>query len=295
MTKKILGLFLATALISTTAGAQNKEFKKLASGLEYKFIVDKPGQKLAVPESQITMHIRTTANDSTLFDSYKMNDNQPVPAQVTKPSYAGDVMEGISMMSEGDSAIFRAPAELIFKNNQYPPFVKEGDKVQFQVKMISVKTKEEFEADQRAAMSKQLAAEDPEIKKYIKDKKLNVKQTASGLYYVITKEGDGTKAQAGQMVSMNYTGTLLDGTAFDSNVDPKFNHVSPFEFKLGVGQVIKGWDEGIALLSTGGKAVLIIPSPLAYGPRSMPGNPNNPKGIPANSPLVFEVEMLGAK
>ncbi|MBL7753019.1 MAG: FKBP-type peptidyl-prolyl cis-trans isomerase [Chitinophagaceae bacterium] len=295
MTKKILGLFLATALISTTAGAQNKEFKKLASGLEYKFIVDKPGQKLAVPESQITMHIRTTANDSTLFDSYKMNDNQPVPAQVTKPSYAGDVMEGISMMSEGDSAIFRAPAELIFKNNQYPPFVKEGDKVQFQVKMISVKTKEEFEADQRAAMSKQLAAEDPEIKKYIKDKKLNVKQTASGLYYVITKEGDGAKAQAGQMVSMNYTGTLLDGTAFDSNVDPKFNHVSPFEFKLGVGQVIKGWDEGIALLSTGGKAVLIIPSPLAYGPRSMPGNPNNPKGIPANSPLVFEVEMLGAK
>lgn len=295
MTKKILGLFLATALVSTTAGAQNKEFKKLASGLEYKFIVDKPGQKLAVPESQITMHIRTTANDSTLFDSYKMNDNQPVPAQVTKPSYAGDVMEGISMMSEGDSAIFRAPAELIFKNNQYPPFVKEGDKVQFQVKMISVKTKEEFEADQRAAMSKQLAAEDPEIKKYIKDKKLNVKQTASGLYYVITKEGDGAKAQAGQMVSMNYTGTLLDGTAFDSNVDPKFNHVSPFEFKLGVGQVIKGWDEGIALLSTGGKAVLIIPSPLAYGPRSMPGNPNNPKGIPANSPLVFEVEMLGAK
>lgn len=295
MTKKILGLFLATALISTTAGAQNKEFKKLASGLEYKFIVDKPGQKLAVPESQITMHIRTTANDSTLFDSYKMNDNQPVPAQVTKPSYAGDVMEGISMMSEGDSAIFRAPAELIFKNNQYPPFVKEGDKVQFQVKMISVKTKEEFEADQRAAMSKQLAAEDPEIKKYIKDKKLNVKQTASGLYYVITKEGDGAKAQAGQMVSMNYTGTLLDGTAFDSNVDPKFNHVSPFEFKLGVGQVIKGWDEGIALLSTGGKAVLIIPSPLAYGSRSMPGNPNNPKGIPANSPLVFEVEMLGAK
>lgn len=295
MTKKITGLFLAAAVFTGTSFAQTKDFKKLPSGLEFKFIVDKPGQKLAVPESQITMHIRTTANDSTLFDSYKMNDNQPVPAQVTKPSYAGDVMEGISMMSEGDSAIFRAPAELIFKNNQYPPFVKEGDKVQFQVKMISVKTKEEFEADQRAAMSKQLSAEDPQIKKYIKDKKLNVKQTASGLYYVITKEGDGAKAQAGQMVSMNYTGTLLDGTAFDSNIDPKFNHVSPFEFKLGVGQVIKGWDEGIALLSTGGKAILIIPSPLAYGSRSMPGNPNNPKGIPANSPLVFEVEMLGAK
>ncbi len=154
MTKKITGLFLAAAVFTGTSFAQTKEFKKLPSGLEYKFIVDKPGQKLAIPESQITMHIRTTANDSTLFDSYKMNDNQPVPAQVTKPSYAGDVMEGISMMSEGDSAIFRAPAELIFKNNQYPPFVKEGDKVQFQVKMISVKTKEEFEADQRAAMSR---------------------------------------------------------------------------------------------------------------------------------------------
>jgi FKBP-type peptidyl-prolyl cis-trans isomerase len=289
-----ISVFAFTCLFGLQAMAQS-DFKTLNSGLEYKFIVDKPGTKLAVPESQITMHIRTTANDSTLFDSYKMNDNQPVPAQVTAPSYQGDVMEGIAMLSEGDSAIFRAPAELIFKNNQFPPFVKAGDKVQFQVKMISIKTKAEFEAEQAAASAKQLALEAPQLKQYIKDKKLQVVQTKSGLYYAITKKGMGENAKSGQIVTMNYTGTLLDGTAFDSNVDPKFGHVSPFEFTLGSGQVIKGWDEGIALLNKGAKAILIIPSSMAYGPRSMPGNQNNPKGIPANSPLVFEVEMVDAK
>ncbi len=78
---------------------------------------------------------------------------------------------------------------------------------------------------------------------------------------------------------------LLNGEKFDSNVDPQFQHVQPFEFMLGKGSVIKGWDEGIALLKKGGKATLFIPSTLAYG-----ANSPSPK-IPAHSVLVFEVEL----
>jgi FKBP-type peptidyl-prolyl cis-trans isomerase len=94
---------------------------------------------------------------------------------------------------------------------------------------------------------------------------------------------------------MNYTGTLLNGKKFDSNEDPAFQHVEPFEFTLGQGQVIRGWDEGIALLNVGAKAKLLIPSPMAYGDRGMPGNPANPDGIPANSPLVFDVQVKAIK
>ncbi len=84
---------------------------------------------------------------------------------------------------------------------------------------------------------------------------------------------------------MKYTGKTLDGTPFDSNVDPKFGHVEPFKFVIGTGQVIPGWDEGVALLNKGAKGKLYIPSPLAYGPQG-------PPAIGANAVLVFDVEVV---
>lgn len=105
----------------------------------------------------------------------------------------------------------------------------------------------------------------------------------------VLKEGVGVEAKAGDMVSVNYTGMLVDGTKFDSNVDPKFSHVEPFEFSLGAGQVIKGWDLGVAGMKIGEKRKLTIPSELAYGNRAVGGM------IPANSTLIFEVELLGIK
>ncbi|MBK8144619.1 MAG: FKBP-type peptidyl-prolyl cis-trans isomerase [Bacteroidetes bacterium] len=94
---------------------------------------------------------------------------------------------------------------------------------------------------------------------------------------------------------MNYRGKLLDGTTFDSNIDSAFNHMTPFEFPLGVNRVIRGWDEGVALLPLGSKATFYIPSRLGYAAQAVPGNPNNPKGIPANSILIFDVELTNIK
>jgi FKBP-type peptidyl-prolyl cis-trans isomerase len=120
-------------------------------------------------------------------------------------------------------------------------------------------------------------------------------KTASGLYYTIKEEGSGELPKTGDTIVMNYTGTLLDGTKFDSNEDTAFHHVSPFQFSLGKGQVIKGWDEGVALLKTGAKATLYIPSPMAYGSQARPGGGANPKGIPANSILLFDVQLISMK
>ena len=109
--------------------------------------------------------------------------------------------------------------------------------------------------------------------------------TPSGMAYKVLRKGNGTKATQGQTVEVHYTGYLLDGKKFDSSRDRK----APFTFALGRGQVIKGWDEGLALMSVGSRWVLRLPPNLAYGAREIPNV------IPANSTLIFDVEFLSIK
>jgi len=107
--------------------------------------------------------------------------------------------------------------------------------------------------------------------------------TSSGLQYEEVVVGNGASPQTGQKVVVHYTGTLTDGQKFDSSRD----RGQPFKFALGVGQVIKGWDEGLSTMKVGGKRNLVIPANLGYGARAV-GNV-----IPANATLHFEVELLG--
>ncbi len=114
----------------------------------------------------------------------------------------------------------------------------------------------------------------------------DVVTTDSGLQYYVLAEGDGAQPQAGEQVAVHYTGYLLeDGTKFDSSVD----RAQPFEFVLGMGQVIQGWDEALALMKVGGKSKLIVPPDLGYGADG------RAPVIPPNATLVFDVELLEIK
>lgn len=109
--------------------------------------------------------------------------------------------------------------------------------------------------------------------------------TPSGLNYLITKKGTGRQLKAGDTVILNYTGTLTNGVKFDSSHDRN----EPFSFKLGTGQVIKGYDEGLAKLHVGDHAILVIPGKLGYGPKGVPNV------IPPDATLIFIVEIIGVK
>lgn len=113
----------------------------------------------------------------------------------------------------------------------------------------------------------------------------NVVKTNSGLQYIEIKEGTGDFPSKGQTVTVHYTGTLENGKKFDSSHD----RGQPFSFKIGVGQVIAGWDEGVMTMKEGGRRTLIIPPELGYGVRGAGSV------IPPNATLVFDVELLGVK
>ena len=112
----------------------------------------------------------------------------------------------------------------------------------------------------------------------------NMNQNTNGLVIKDTVVGTGAVAKSGDLVTVNYTGKFANGKVFDSSIP----RGQPFKFTLGVGQVIPGWDQGVAGMKVGGKRSLVIPSSLAYGP-------NDYAGIPGGSTLYFDVELLGVQ
>lgn len=144
---------------------------------------------------------------------------------------------------------------------------------------------EKFNAMKAELAKKAEAARKAEMEgfvNWVKTTYPNYKTTASGLMYVMDKEGTGAQATAGKTVSVHYTGTLQDGKKFDSSLD----RGEPISFPLGQGRVIKGWDEGIALFKEGGKGKLLIPYYLGYGEGGYP------PVIPAKANLIFDIELI---
>ncbi|RYZ52533.1 MAG: peptidylprolyl isomerase [Sphingobacteriales bacterium] len=261
-------------------------FKRTTGGLLYKFIVDAPGSNSPKLGDNVEMHINTHIGDSSLFNSRKLNNNQPVPFQIMAPSFKGDLVEGFMLMTPGDSAVFMVSVDsLMHSGAQLLPWMKAGDMIEYEVALVTVKSQETMKAEAEMKSAGQKKTDDSLLQDYFKKNKIKATKTASGLYYVVTKKGTGPTPKAGEKITVNYTGKTMDGTKFDSNVDSAFNHVQPFSFNVGQRQVIAGWDEGLMLLNKGGKATLYIPSGLAYGERSP-----SPK-IPANGILIFDVEV----
>lgn len=229
--------------------------------------------------------------DSLIFDS-KNTPQKAILVQIKESAFKGDIMEILTLMHVGDSAIFNLSADSFFFKTvgvkELPKGITKGSELQFFVGLKDFKTEEQMRAMQ-AQLEEQEKIKGQEsqmkegtiIKEYLAKNGITQAPTASGLIIVHKTKGNGVKPTKGQKVTVHYTGTLMDGTKFDSSVD----RGDPFVFSLGQQQVIAGWDEGVAEIEVGGSATLIIPSSIAYGPRGT--GPIGPY-----SPLVFEVQLL---
>ncbi len=284
MTKRLL---IAAAVAVSMFQACSDGFKTSDDGLQYQIHTSNEGEKIKEGDIVTLQMVYRTDSDSVLFDTYKMG--QPIKLMVSAPSFKGDLMSGLKLLTEKDSATFLINADSLFEktfNFPRPAFIRAGSYLNFAIKVDKVQSKEEIDQEMKAETEKQAALESVNIEKYITDNKLNTTKTASGLQYVITKQGGSEKASVGDTVVVHYTGKLLNGNKFDSSLDMG----KPLEFPVGQSVVIKGWDEAFLTLTKGTKATVIVPSALGYGPSAV-GN----GAIPAFSTLVFDVELVNIK
>jgi len=285
MKQTIMALFAAMVLM--TWGCEQEKMQLTDSGYQYVSCVDVEGN----PASQgdwIFIHAVTRAGDEVLEDTRERGE--PVPIQLSPDpavSSRNPFQDVLAMMSIGDSLQLDYPLDSI---GAPPPDIPEGvTSLTYELKVYDIMTPAQFEEWRAAQMNKNKALVDEvqaKVEGIYADYKagnLDVQRTDSGLGYVIHEEGDGRTAEQGQVIIAQYYG-ILDATG--EEFDNSFQRGQPFTFQLGMGMVIPGWDEGFGLLSPGSKATLFIPSELGYGPRDS-------EAIPADSDLIFYVELEG--
>lgn len=273
MKKNNLLLVASLGLLAASCGTGGP--RKTPGGIDY--TIDKAGKGEKIKEGDtVLMHITNRLNDSLLFSTHQQ-DGQPIPLVITKSQNKFDLMDGFVELREGDSATFIIPVDSIPNT---PPFAKKGDKLRVS-----------FVVDGIYSAAKQTDREEKEIDAYVTKQGLKTTKTANGVRISVMQEGTGETPAKGDIVSVYYTGKLLNGTVFDSNQDTTMRPgpLTPITFPVGQGQVIKGWDEALSQLKKGTKATIIIPSSQAYG---FMGQPPMIKG---NSILVFTVELVDIK
>jgi peptidylprolyl isomerase len=231
-----------------------------ASGLQYIEIQagDGPAPQ---PGEVVAVNYRGMLEDGTEFDN-SYDRGEPIRFALGTGMVIPGWDEGIAMMKVGGKAKLIIPPDLAYGDQGAGGVIPPNATLIFEVELVSA------EPGSPAAPT-QVNESD-----YV--------TTDSGLKYYDLQTGDGATAEAGQQVSVHYTGWLTDGTKFDSSID----RGTPFTFTLGAGNVIPGWDEGVAGMKVGGKRQLVIPPELAYGQSGAGGV------IPPNATLIFEVELL---
>ena len=260
---KITMIMLIAMLLSSVSGfTQNEEFITTDSGLKYHITVHGEGELPKIGD-RVVVHYTGKFEDGTKFDS-SLDRNEPFEFELGARRVIEGWDEGIALLHKGDKATFIIPPELGYGSKaagSIPP----NSTLIFDVELVDILPAiiiEPFNIEGKACIT-----------------------TDSGLKYYLVKEGKGKQAAPGYDVKVNYTGYFEDGTIFDSSI----KRGKPFKFTLGMGRVIAGWDEGVALMKKGDKMRFIIPYHLAYGEEGYPGV------IPPKATLIFDVELLELK
>ncbi len=284
-------LVAALAVLFISCGkSKYPGFKESENGLYYKIVNDSEGTNCKEGD-YVKVNMRyTTFTDSLIFDNAK--EQLPVWLNVKPFKFKGDIMEGLQMLSQGDSAVFVVNTEDFYLKTVgmqgLPPHAKKDTVIYVAIKILEVKNAEQFAVEAQKMQQEyevkleQVRMQEMEkLKEFIEKNKIKEEPKASGLYFISQTQGSGPQVKKGDKVLVHYTGRFIDGQIFDSSEGGE-----PMPVEVGMGQVIEGFDEALLLMKKGGKARAIIPSSIGYG-ASEPGGK-----IPPYTTLVFDIEMV---
>jgi FKBP-type peptidyl-prolyl cis-trans isomerase FkpA len=273
--KLVLALVAAATIITSCNKMETTE-----NGVNYKILNHEDDSRMVASGDILLLNLRiSTENlDSVILETYSNNSPRYIPADepVLKEVFAS--------LSKGDSAEIWVNADTLFQKSfgsEKPANMVADEKIKFIVTVVDMFSQQEMQQKQMQQMNEFMQKDSVALIEFLAAKE-NVQTTPSGLHYIVKSKTSGKQAAKGNKVSMMYRGTLLNGEEFDGNMD---GSNPPLDFTLGLGQVIPGWDEGVALMKEGEEYTFIIPWKLAYGERG--AGP-----IPPFSSLVFDVKLV---
>lgn len=285
--RNLIGLVVAGGLL--LAGCNKAQYKKTPGGMPYQLFAGK-GKDTAKVGGFLKVSYTYKVKDSVFFTTA---NGLPIYIPVSGQSQPYDVSELFGKLKVGDSLVATQLIDTFMKRmpQQVPPQYKKGDKIMTYIKVIDMFANDSLKRiDEEKEKNAFIAKESAVIEKYLKGKNITTVKTPSGVYVAISNPGTGAQVDSGKYVSVKYTGTTLDGTKFDSNVDTSFHHTEPLSFVVASGQMLKGFDDALRLLKVGGVARAYIPSTLAYGAQPQPGSKIKPYDN-----LIFDLEVIDLK
>ncbi len=288
MRKKFLGMIPLGIILILAFGCNTGKypgFKKTSSGIYYKiFTTDNTDTTKVAVGKIVTLDLKYSVHDSTLFDSKNVPNMVRFP--IIASQYPGDIYEGLSLLSQGDSAVFIIQADSFFMKTvgqpSPPPFIKAGDDLVFDVKIKQVQTQNEVDAEV-AAQNEQLKADELGlIQKYLTDNKITVAPDTNGIYVIEKKRGSGKTPKKDLYVTANFQVKKLTGEQLFSTFDKK----EPVDFKFGSRYENQGFQSVIGKMKEGGEVEAIVPSKMGFGAQGAG------EVVPPFTPLYYKIELV---
>lgn len=274
---------LMAAMLFTACTEQFPGYKKTKDGLYYKFY----SQNAAATQPQLTDFLKVDMtcylNDSMYYDW--MGTQREVYTQLQAPIFKGDLQEAYAMMHVGDSASFYVKADsvaaLYYEQDPTAVGLKPEDYFRYEVKLVDVKSAEEFKADIEKMKEMMKEESKKALADYIAANNITVNPESSGVYIIPMEKGKGRCPVKGEKVELDFAASLLDGKSVGST----FDSPDKFSFVLGEGFTIQGWEEIVPKMHLGERVKAIIPCDMAYGEHSV-------GDIPSYANLVYDIKLL---
>lgn len=290
MKRNILWLIvISTTIIFITSCSNSKYpgYELSESGVNYRFYNESDDTVKASVGSYVTVNMKFGLSDTVLFDSKMMNEDLVFP--VSKPTFKGDIFDALQMMSPGDSMSFVVVADSFYlqtaKMNNLPEFVEAGELLYYDISLKKIENKEEYQQSISQRQQQKYKQERSKLLDYIRQNKITSPPLETGLYYIETTKGRGSKPDTGDICTIRLEVTDLNGRLLYSNMDEE---LQTLDVTFGEEFDTKGFMQGLGLMRKGGRSKLIVPSTIGVGKLGM-------QGVDGYTTLIYKVSLEDIK